>query len=250
MLSSSILNAINAWLPICWFISFLYILVPELKGLKRRWVSVSVGLICSIAIIIGVFPSFLLSQNWEAIFILSLLGFVYFTWRFFYLGQNKEHSQWLLLSALICLQFPLLMSHITYLYSAFFHLQNQSLVILTGTGVGLLISLALSMTWFLIGVFVLKRSAWLMCLFVLFIAGQLLSIEHWLVQILWGAWLLPVLDLSEWVNQASILGILLYNIFGLHASVSITGLILYSLAISVGVYGCYIHIFSGSKEQI
>lgn len=96
----------------------------------------------------------------------------------------------------------------------------------------------------------LKRSAWLMCLFVLFIAGQLLSIEHWLVQILWGAWLLPVLDLSEWVNQASILGILLYNIFGLHASVSITGLILYSLAISVGVYGCYIHIFSGSKEQI
>ena len=183
MLSSSILNAINAWLPICWYISFLYILVPKIKGLKRRWVVASVGLIGSIAIIIGIFPSFLLSQNWEVIFILSLLGFVYFTWRFFYLGQNKDHSLWLILSALICLQFPLLMSHITYLYSALFHLQNQSLVILTGTGVGLLISLALSMTWFLIGVFVFKRSAWLMCLLVLFIAGQSLSIEHWLVQI-------------------------------------------------------------------
>ncbi|MCH1414756.1 MAG: hypothetical protein L7U57_06160, partial [Glaciecola sp.] len=68
--------------------------------------------------------------------------------------------------------------------------------------------------------------------------------------ILWGAWLLPVLDISEWVNQTSILGILLYNIFGLHASVSITGIILYSLTISIGIYGCYIHTFSDSKEQI
>lgn len=249
MLSSSILNAINAWLPICWFMSFIYILVPQLSHFKRRWLVTLIGLVGSISLLIGALPSLLSSQYWELIYILSILGFVYLTWRYFYFDKNNQ-SQWRLLGALICLQFPLLMSQMTYLYASLLHPHAQPLVVITGTGVGFLISLALSMTWYLIGVLLLNRSAWLICLLVLFMAGQLLSIEHWLAQILWGAWLLPVLDLSQWVNQVSVVGVLLHTILGWHANISITGLIIYSLAISIGGYGCYVHTFAGSKDSI
>jgi hypothetical protein len=112
---------------------------------------------------------------------------------------------------------------------------NTSLtVLLTGLSLGALVSLALAICWYLLAVYVLSRRYVVWAVLWLFIAGRVVLIEQWLAQIGWLTWTDPLLDMSQWFNESSVLGVLVHALVGINATLSVLGLSVYLFVLVLG----------------
>jgi high-affinity iron transporter len=112
---------------------------------------------------------------------------------------------------------------------------NTSLtVLLTGLSLGALVSLALAICWYLLAVYALSRRYVVWAVLWLFIAGRVVLIEQWLAQIGWLTWTEPLVDMSQWFNESSVLGVLVHALLGINATLSVLELSVYLFVLVLG----------------
>lgn len=113
-------------------------------------------------------------------------------------------------------------------------LDTSLTVLLTGLSLGALVSLALAICWYLLAVYALSRRYVVWAVLWLFIAGRVVLIEQWLAQIGWLTWTDPLVDMSQWFNESSVLGVLVHALLGINATLSVLELSVYLFVLVLG----------------
>jgi high-affinity iron transporter len=113
-------------------------------------------------------------------------------------------------------------------------LDTSLTVLLTGLSLGALVSLALAICWYLLAVYALSRRYVVWAVLWLFIAGRVVLIEQWLAQIGWLTWTDPLVDMSQWFNESSVLGVLVHALLGINATLSVLELSVYLFVLVIG----------------
>ncbi|MEN8770080.1 MAG: hypothetical protein ABF267_02145, partial [Glaciecola sp.] len=92
----------------------------------------------------------------------------------------------------------------------------------------------LAICWYLLAVYVLSRRYVVWAVLWLFIAGRVVLIEQWLAQIGWLTWTDPLVDMSQWFNESSVLGVLVHALMGINATLSVLELSVYLFVLVFG----------------
>lgn len=240
MLISSAILSLKVCLPVCWFISLIYILRPPEAGFKRLvLLSSSITLVLfgfNINTIVNMLPV----DTLEWLYSLMVLASVLIAVVFFRYPQQRVNP-----SALAMIVVATIFVHLPQSTSLWLYILTKSqapntalTVLMTGLSLGALVSLALAICWYLLAVYAFSRQyvMWIMVwlLLWLFIAGRVIQIEQWLAQIGWLTWTEPLLDMSQWFDESSVVGVLAHALFGINATFSWLGLGLYLLVLVLG----------------
>ena len=241
MLISSLLISLKTCLPLFIFIAMLYTIRPPGKYFKRILLLVSVGLLLLIGLRLNAGAYVLFVDTLEWFYITCVCVFAIFSWLYF-AGLPTSlvgKAQSIITIACICLHLPQSHSLMLYVASKSVTSGTSLSVLFTGVSVGMIISIAIAMIVYLIAEYLLYRRYWILGMCVLFIAGKILMVEHWLAQIGWFMYIQPLLSLPSVLHPDTPTGIIIHALFGFNHGLSIVTVVLYVIAVFIGVLVFY-----------
>ena len=236
MLISSAILSLKVCLPVFWFMSLIYILRPPVAGFKRSVTLISILILVlfgfNINNLINVLPVDTLEWFYSfTVFVLVVISIGFF--RYPHRSVNRC-TLMLIVVATVLVHLPQSTSLWLYVLAKSQDPNTSLTVLLTGLSLGALVSLALAICWYLLGVYVLSRRYVVWAVLWLFIAGRVVLIEQWLAQIGWLTWTDPLVDMSQWFNEPSVLGVLMHALMGINATLSVLGLSVYLFVLVLG----------------
>ena len=236
MLISSAILSLKVCLPVFWFMSFIYILRPPVAGFKRSVTLISILILVlfgfNINNIINVLPVDTLEWFYSfTVFVSVVISIGFF--RYPHRSVNRC-TLMLIVVATVLVHLPQSTSLWLYVLTKSQDPNTSLTVLLTGLSLGALVSLALAICWYLLAVYVLSRRYVVWAVLWLFIAGRVVLIEQWLAQIGWLTWTDPLVDMSQWFNESSVLGVLVHALVGINATLSVLGLSVYLFVLVLG----------------
>jgi hypothetical protein len=236
MLISSAILSLKVCLPVCWFISLIYILRPPAVGFKRCVLLTSTIILVLFGFNINAIINLLPMDILEWFYSVSVLVILMVSTWYFRYPQHKINRRALILIVVATVLVHLPQSTSLWLYILTkSQAPNTSLtVLLTGLSLGALVSIALAICWYLLAVYVLSSRYVVWAVLWLFIAGRVVQIDQWLAQIGWLTWTEPLLDMSQWFNESSVLGVLVHALLGINATLSVLGLSVYMFVLLIG----------------
>jgi hypothetical protein len=214
----------------------IYILRPPVAGFKRSVTLISILILVlfgfNINNIINVLPVDTLEWFYSfTVFVLVVISIGFF--RYPHRSVNRC-TLMLIVVATVLVHLPKSTSLWLYVLTKSQDPNTSLTVLLTGLSLGALVSLALAICWYLLAVYVLSRRYVVWAVLWLFIAGRVVLIEQWLAQIGWLTWTDPLLDMSQWFNESSVLGVLVHALVGINATLSVLGLSVYLFVLVLG----------------
>ncbi len=236
MLISSAILSLKVCLPVFWFMSLIYILRPPVAGFKRSVTLISILILVlfgfNINTIINVLPVDTLEWFYSfTVFVSVVISIGFF--RYPHRPMNR-FTLMLIVVATVLVHLPQSTSLWLYVLTKSQAPNTSLTVLLTGLSLGALVSLALAICWYLLAVYALSRRYVVWAVLWLFIAGRVVLIEQWLAQIGWLTWTEPLVDMSQWFNESSVLGVLVHALLGINATLSVLELSVYLFVLVLG----------------